>query len=301
MAKKQEAAVYAYDSELAALAPLMEPKAATKEEVLATFMSHALLVEEAAKGYAQKGEAEVLAEATKPEGQSLNVTKGEESQSRTYSLVYYNPETHKAEVVESKVDIRMPDYTQRMIEESVGIGSVVPLYTFIATPMMRREVVPWRLEEILKEREYGTPPGFGAAPVVKIAKQEKTKPGRKSEIVTLTPDKKEESVAREAVVEALVRKEDGEKKMDSEIVVFEYVVAAIRKGAGPEDELSRLPPLSSARYLALLRKKRIERETLLTLLSRDLRFLRSVRKKLGTLTVDELLGMVRALRKGKEK
>jgi hypothetical protein len=301
MAKKAEAAVYAVNSELVDLAPMIESRTATKEEILSTFMSQALLVEGAAKEPEKKGEAEVLAEASKPEGQTMSVTKGEESMTRTYSLTYFNPMTNKAEVVEAKVDIRIADYTQRTVEESVGIGSVIPLYAFIATPMIRTEVVQWRLEEILKEREYGTPPDFGAASAVKVVKPEQVKAGKISEVVPLTQGQRQDAIARESVIEALVRKEDGEKKLDSEIVVFENVVAAIRKGAGTEDELGKLPPLSKARYLALLRKKRIQREALISLLARDLRFLRSVRKKLGTLTIEELLGMVRALKKRKGK
>lgn len=301
MAKKAEAAVYAVNSELTELAPLIESRTATREEILSTFMSHALLVEEAAKGAVKKGEAEVLAEARKPEEQTMSLSKSEGSTSRTYSLTYYNPETNKAEVVEAKVDIRIQDYTTRMIEESVGMASVIPLYAFIATPIIRKEVVPWRLEEILKEREYDTPPPSGTAPAAKIVKPEKIKTDTKSQVVALVQEKKDETVARGAVIEALGRKEDGERKLDAEIVVFEETVAAVRKGSGTEDALSGLPPLSRARYLAVLKKKRLRKEELVALLTRDLRFLKSVRKKLGTLTINELLGMVSALGKRKEK
>ena len=295
MPKKKEAVIYAYDQVMKELRPIIESsmltRELTREEILAEFMSHSLLVEGKEP---QKGEAEVIAEAKKPPDEDkLTVSKGESSESRTYSLTYYNPETNKAEVIEGKVDVRIRDYTSRMIEESLGIGSVYPLYGFVATPLIRKEVVPWLLEEILNEREYGTPPPTGSAPMIKVGKA-----GKKSEIVAL---KKQEETAREAVVEAITRKEDSEKKLEAEIVVFEEVVAAIRKGSDPESAVQKLPPLSQARYLALLKKKKIQKETLLALLGRDTKMLKSIKKKLEMLTAEELLELIRIMKKIRKK
>jgi len=291
MPKKKEAVIYAYDQVLKELSPILESDMLTKEEILAEFMSHSLLVE---GKELQKGEAEVIAEAKRPPDENkLTVSKGESAESRTYSLTYYNPETNKAEVIEGKVDVRITDYATRMIEESLGIGSVYPLYAFVVTPLIRKEVVPWLLEEILNEREYGTPPATGSAPMIKVGKA-----GKKSEIVTM---KKQEEIARDAVVEAITRKEDSEKKLSAEIVVFEEVVAAIRKGSDPESTVQKLPPLSLARYLALLKKKKIQRATLLALLGRDTKMLRSIKKKLEMLTAEELLGLIKVMKKIRKK
>jgi len=291
MPKKKEAVIYAYDQVLKELSPILESNMLTKEEILAEFMSHSLLVE---GKELQKGEAEVIAEAKKPPDENkLTVSKGESSESRTYSLTYYNPETNKAEVIEGKVDVRIKDYATRMIEESLGIGSVYPLYAFVATPLIRKEVVPWLLEEILNEREYGTPPASGSGMPIKVGKAEK-----KSEIVALEQQK---SATRDAVVEAITRKEDSEKKLGEEIVIFEEVVAAIRKGSDPESAVQKLPPLSQARYLAALKKRKIKRATLLALLGRDTRMLKSIKKKLEMLTADELLGLIKIMKKIRKK
>jgi hypothetical protein len=291
MGKRKEAVIYAYDNELLQIRPLFEGQTVNKEEALAAFMSHPLMLE-GPKDEPSKGQAEVIAEAKKTDENKTTGTKDEEGSSRTYSLTYFNPETEKAEVIEAKVDIKMTDYATRMIEESVGIGSVYPLYAFIATPMIRTEVLPWRLKEILDEREYATPPPSGGASAVRVPGQAK-----QSEVVALT---KLEVAARDAVVEALVRKENSEARLNSEIAVFENVVAAIRKGADPGSALGSLPPLSRARYLAALRRKRLEKKEVLGLLMRDLRLLKSIRKKLETLTVDGLLGLVKAMKRIKK-
>ncbi len=291
MGKRKEAVIYAYDNELLQIRPMFEGQTVNKEEALAAFMSHPLMLEGPKE--TSKGEAEVLAEAKRTDENKTSNLKGDEGSSRTYSLTYFNPETEKAEVIDAKVDIKISDYSTRMIEESVGVGSVYPLYAFIATPMIRTEVVPWRLKEILDEREYATPPPSSGASAVRVPDT-----GKQEEIVALT---KQEAAARDAVVESLVRKENSEKRLDSEIVVFENVVAAIRAGADPGSAVDKLPPLSRARYLAVLRKKRLEKKAVISLLTRDLRLLKSIRKKLETLTVDGLLGLVKAMKRIKKQ
>ncbi len=292
MGKRKEAVIYAYDNELLQIRPMFEGQTVSKEDALAAFMSHPLMLE-GLKDEPSKSQAEVLAEAKRPDESKSTTVKGEESSSRTYFLTYFNPETEKAEVIEGRVDVKITDYATRMIEESVGVGSVYPLYAFIATPMIKTEVVPWLLKEILDEREYTTPPPSGGASAVKVPDQ-----GKASEVVTLT---KLEVAARDAVVEALVRKENSEKRLNAEIVVFEEAVAAIRKGADPGSALGKLPPLSRARYLAVLRKKNLEKKAVVSLLLRDVRLLKSIRKKLETLTVDGLLGLVKAIKRIRKK
>ncbi len=292
--KKKEAVIYAYDNELLQIRPLIEGGTVTKEEAFAAFMNHPVMAEGLKTEEDRKPVSEVMAEAKKgDEGMSSSTSsRDEKGESRTYSLTYFNPETEKAEVVETKVDIKITDYTTRMIEESVGIGSVYPLYAFIASPMIRTEVKPWLLKEILDEREYATPPPTGSAPAVKVADQ-----GKQSEIVAVV---KQNAAAREAVVESVVRKERSEDRLDQEIAVFEEVVAALRRGEDTEAALSKLPPLSRARFLAAAKMRTMDRKKIIGLLVRDVRLLKGMRKKLETMTADGLLGLVRAMKKIKK-
>ena len=290
MQKKKTAMVYAYDSALDELRPMLESREVDHEDILSFFASHPLLVEKSEHG--MKDEAEVLAEAKRPETEEIKTEKEGKVGSRTYSLTYYNPETHKAEIIEEKTDIRMNDPSTRVIEESVGMNSSFPVYAFIATPLIRREVVPWMLEQILNEREYGTPPEFGGAAVVKEAKAEK-----KSEVAAL----KQEEAAREALLEALERKEDAEKKLSGEIVVFEEVVQAVRAGEDPKRQFKKLPPLSRARYVVATRKKKLPREAIINLLMQDLSFLKTLQKKLEMLSDEDLLAIVKAVARMRKK
>lgn len=291
MAKKKIGVIYAYDFAIREMRPMLELEITSNEDVLSRFVTQSLLVEEAKKSL--KEEAEVLAQARKPESMIRQKTKEGRTEAKTYALTYYNPVSHKAEVIEEKIDIKITDYTTRMIEESVGINSAYPMYTHIASPLIRREVVPWMLEEILNEREYDIPPEFGAAPSIKI-----TKDMKKSEIVAL---KKQAEVAKEAVVETLVRKEESEKKLMQEIIVFEEVVNAVKQGKDPKSAFAKLPPLSRARYRMLLKKKKLTKKVILELLMQDMSFLKSVKKKLETLTIEGLLGLIKALKKMKKK
>jgi hypothetical protein len=283
--KKKMAVVYAYDFAIREMRPMIEMEIASSQDILSQFVSQSLLVEEAKRSV--KEEAEVLAQALKKTGESLKTGK-EKGVAKTYSLTYYNPVTHKAEVIEKKIDIRVTDFVTRMIEESVGINSSAPLYTFVASPLIRTEVVPWKLKQILDEREYGTPPEFGGAAKAKVSDE------KKSEIVAI---KKEDEAAREAVVEAIVRKEESEKKLSAEIVIFEETIKAIREGKGIKRPLSKLPPLSKARYKVALEKKNLSKEEIIDLLLQDVKFLKNLKKKLATLTIDGLLNLVKAMKK----
>jgi hypothetical protein len=264
---------------------LVESRKSSKEELMSRFLPESLLIE--GKEIA-KGEAEVIAEAIKPNADKLGNAKADKG-SRTYSLTYYNPETHKAEVIEGQTDIRMRDPTLAAAEESVGLGSAYPIYSFIASPLIRIEVVQWRLEEILNEREYGTPPESGSASMIKVSKIEQ----KSADIVAL----KAEVIAREALIIALERKEDSEKKIEYEIRIFEETIDSVKKGEPIAQAIRNLPPLSRARYLVLLKKKKLQEKIVLGMLSRELNLLKAIKKKLEALTPKELLAIVSALKK----
>lgn len=273
--------VYTYSFRFQDLLPLIEFQEIAAEECsLGVFMSQPLMGESLIK--AGKGEAGVMAEAAGEA--SAKKTRG------TYVLTYYNPETQKAELLEAKRDVRITDFVTRMIEESVGIRSVYPLYSFIGTPIVKQEVVLWRLEQILAEREYGTPPPSGSsAPVMPV----RVRAQKKSEIAAI---RKHEEEIMEAVAEAIIRKEKSELKIGEEVMILDGAVESLRKGGPIENALRKLPPLSRARYLVALRKGKLSRQTIIAMLAQDSSFLKKVKKKLETFTLEDLLNMVRMLR-----
>ena len=77
--------------------------------------------------------------------------------------------------------------------------------------------------------------------------------------------------------------------------MLEEVVEALRKGEDAEKALERLPPLSRARYLAVLRKKRLGIQAVMQLLIRDATFLKTARDKLKALGFSDLVGIVKLL------
>ena len=287
MAKKKITAVYAYDFALKEMRPMFDIEV-DSDTIASVFMRHALFEEKAKKKVLN--EPELYA---RRDTKTLKKDKSGTSEERAYTLTYVNPVSHKTEVMEEKADIRIDDISTRIIEESVGINSGYPLYAYIASPIIRKEVVPWVLEEILNEREYGTPPESGSGTAIRVPDEAK-----KSEIVAV---RKQEECAREAVVEAIRRKEDAEMKLGHEIARFEKVVQAVKDDGKPGQHLKKLSPLSRARYMVLLKKKLADRKVLLKLLMQDASFLRGIRKKLGSLTVEGLLDIVHSVKKIMEK
>ncbi len=274
--------VYSYDFRFGDLLPLMEFQgAAEQESSQGVFMSQPILKESLMKG--EKEEAGVMAEAA-----GEIATKAEAK--KAYVLTYYNPETQKVELLEARSDVRIKDFVTRMIEEAVGIRSAYPLYRYIGSPIMKQEIVLWKLEQILAEREYGTPPpSESGAPVMSVKMMER----KKSEIVAI---KKHEDEIREAIAEAIIRKEKSEVKIDEEILLLEETVEALRRGEAVEKALKLLPPLTRARYIVALRKRGLSREMIIGLLVRDSSFLKRIKKKLEAFTFEDLLNMVRMLR-----
>lgn len=272
------------------LVPMMEfDNVVRNDSVLRYFSQHSLLEEQLLRMQRSQEQASVLAQAA---GESASKTRTAETASestRTYVITYYNPEMHKAEVLEAKSSIHIQDDVKRTVEESLGMKSLYPLYTFIAAPIIRQEVVPWKLEQILAGREYATPPPFaggaGAVPVRVVAQSQ-------AEIVAA---KKEAEIVKESAAEAIATKEKVALATDEEIIMLEEAVEALRKGDNAEKVLDRLPPLSRARYAAVLRRKRFGTQALIQLLVQDATFLKTVKEKLKALGFSDLVTMVRML------
>jgi len=345
----------------------------------------------------------------------------EDVQSSHYVITFFNPETGKAEILGVSSEIRVKDYAKKVVEESLGQQSTLPLYTFIATPIIRKEVNPYILEDIIKNMEYDTPPPFGGSvkisteksaailrekaasikqsetvavsrleqrqsesrqkhkraddkradeiqePIIVAASEEAkdnleksekiraeqsgTKqsfepvsikfesvpiksghpvksPAHSSEIIVTTqnpepvaapkqsqpiistPQKKGKFAAhnpkseivlepsvKHAIEESIVRKERAEKDISQEIVSIERVVVSIRDKHIPlEKAILALPPITRARFSAVVRKKHLPASTIISLLEKDISFLKSVKKKLATLSFEGLLALVRAIK-----
>lgn len=256
---------------------------ARQDSVLNTYLQQAILSESIMRQRRDSSEAGVLARAT---SETKNRKKGERETTTSYTISYYNPELGTTEVLDEKTRIKTDDIATRMIEESVGIRSALPVYKFIVQPLMRKEVVPWKLEQILSEREYGTPrpPPTGAAVIpVRIIKAK-------------AAEKKHGKSIQALISEAVLRKEKSESKLTEEILLLEEAVKAIRGGESIDKVIKRLPPLSRARYILALKKKMLGKDALLKLLLYDISFLKMLKKKLELFTLDDLIGMYKMLR-----
>lgn len=275
--------IYQHTFEGLEVRPLIDmQEVAEQENIFEMWASHLLL--EGKNEIMEKTEPQIIAEA-----QRGGATGGG---AETYTLLYYNPELNRAEVLESNKSIKQPDVAQQMIEESMGLRSTYTLYKFIATPIMRTEIVPWKLEQILNEREYGTPPPTGGAGSVKISPQEV-----KSQIVAVNPGKK----MKEAVVAVMRRKEKTEEELEEQIVALEFVVASIKEGKDVKSSLKKLPPLTRARFMAAIKKLKLDKKIVIKLLMKDLKFLKGIKGKLKKMSIKDLVSLIKTLGKLKKK
>ncbi len=283
---------FLYQFSFSEMLPMLEMQrlALIDQMALNAFQNRMLMEESLLRMQKRKRQASVLAEAEKKDAAKEVHAKGKAETTRTYTITYYNPETQKTEVIKEKTDIKVNDYAQAMIEESIGVASTYPIYRYVGAPIMREEIVPWKLKQILSEREYGTPPPFGGgAAVSSVVAVER---GRKEAEIA----KKMEEDIKAALKEAIVRKEKSEVEIVEEMILLEEAVEAIREGEDIDKALERLPPLSRARYIAALRRKRLGKKAIVDMLLRDISFLKRLKKKLETFTLEDLLNMVKILR-----
>jgi len=280
------------------MAPLREfEKLVLNDSVIRYFYQHSLLEEQILRWQAGQAQASVLAMAagefasrTRTAEERHAGMEAEAGTTKTYVITYYNPETHKAEVLETKSHIVIKDDAKRIVEEALGMQSFYPIYAFIGSPLVKQEVLPWKLEQILSEREYATPPpASGGASVVPVRLITQTQ-------VEIVAARRQAEIVKVSIAEAMRRKEKAELLTDEEIVLLGEAVEALRKGGDAEKALDRLPPLSRVRYLAVLRMKRIGTQALLQMIIRDTTFLKTVKKKLQVLGFEDLVGIVRLLR-----
>lgn len=250
-----------------------------KDSVLSYFIVHSLLVEKYT--VIEKELPLIIAEPIK---KKLTKAGEKEEIEDLYSISYYNPVSGEKDTIKREEKIEIEDPAERVIEESLASSSMYPLYDFVAQPLVVKQVDPVKLQQILDSREYGTPPKFGGPAIVK------------------QDIKKSEIVAYEKAAElAILRKEEEEKKTLQEIITFDAVIRSIQKGENVEEALSKLPPLSRARYLLLLKKKKLSKEILLKMLFKELHFLNGIKKKLMLFSIDDLGAILSLVKLSKKK
>ncbi len=287
---------YSYDFKTEDMKPLLETQVLLKkDDVLSNFgekeMSEPIQVKTKDEAASMTEIQDDVSEITGSVSSAAHSeTEKEQGEDKKYALTYYNPASGKSEVLAITTSIKIKDYIKKAVEESVGMQSTYPIYSFITTPILRTEINPYVLQDIKDNREYDVPPKFGGGVKVKLVP-------KKSEIVVA--DQKE--AIRDAVVDSVKRKEVAEKKVEEEIIVFEHAVSQIRARQPPDKVVEALPALSRARFQLLLRKKKISESSLVSLLEKDISFLKNIRGKLKSLSTKDLLDIARSIKLLKEK
>ena len=221
----------------------------------------------------------------KPEGQE--VVKAD-METRTYSLVYYNPESKRAELVEESVSISYEDETEQAMEEALGQRSAYSAFSLIATPLIREQVDEQMLKEIMDRIRIEAPSPFGGGAAVKV------------EYTSLSPKLLEEYGEKIIALEvAEKRKANVEERIAAQIVVVDAVVKALEQPhANIHKVVEALPPLSRERIVALYSmKKRVQKKTVLELLLKDKQFLSALRVRISAMRVGDILEVVRKIKK----
>lgn len=220
----------------------------------------------------------------KPDRQEVSKMEKETS---TYSLVYFNPETKNAEIVEGSVSLAYEDETEQVIEEALGQRSALGMYSLIATPLIREQVDERMMQEIMDRIKIESPSPFGGGAPVRVTYE------------SLSPKIMEEYGEKIIALEiAEKRKMSMEERLAAQI----HIVGEVLKNfdlpkKDTREAIMALPPLSRARTIAIFRKKRISRKVVRDLLLKDLQFLKAVKQKVGAMRVQDILRVVLKIKK----
>ena len=261
---------------------------------------------------AMAGDAEKVVQEHHDEKHSVasgNVTETDTLSTTSFNLVYYNPETNEMQVVKEHVSINVNDYSQKQkvgapitaaqtamaMDQSVGQKSTFPMYMNVATPLMTQVVDPYKLEDALKKIEIESPKPFGGSAGIVVAPEIFDKVEQKIE---------NEGIHAEVVaVDTLRQVEElrGETlhQLDLQIAAFEHVIEELEVTDIPmEDLVTELHPLSSKRYLVLLKEqKQIAETVVVDMLIADLEFLVVVKAKLKKMGLRDLMDTLNKLGK----
>jgi hypothetical protein len=285
--------IYSYDFKSQEIRPMVETEILlARDDVLASFREKSLdepLRKETPVQSEDVSLAEVqddVAAMTETSYSSTQTpTETEQGESRHYAITYFNPATGKSEVLSLVSSIRIKDYAKSVVDESVGLRSTYPIYSFIASPLVQTVIDPYKLQEIKDNMEYGTPPKFGGAMAVRC----ETKP-----VVKIVPLSRKE-VQKNMFGEAMMRKQLTRNRVEEEIILLEKAVQDLKAHMGAEEAIKRLPALSRARFQAALRKKHLSPIVVLGLMEKDVSFLKNVKKKLDAMSRNDLLDLARAM------
>ena len=254
-------------------------------------------MDQAMREEAEEGAREERTEAVS-EGPEVKGGEHKETAATHFTLLYYNPELKKTEVIQEDVSLKYSDYSgpeQQAVEESVSQKSTYPVYSLVTSPLMRTKVNPYILEAVLSRIEVVSPSPFGGGAPVPLASQE-----AKAAMQEIADDgSAAEIVAVEAIRELADRKAAVEKELDREIIALEEAVQALQETDKPEKKImEKLPPLSRARFQALMRsRKKVERTLLADLLLLDAEFLVTFRKNLAKTGLRKLADILKKFRK----
>ena len=229
-------------------------------------------------------------------------TKFESGETTEFSLMYYNPELRKVEVVEEKISMRSDTYSspeQQTVEEAVAQKSMFGPYSMIASPIMLEKINPYILESVLSKIEVGSPGPFGGSAAVHIPNQAFAQLEHKMQ----KEGAEEEIVALGALKEIQGNKDLFIKAVGKEILVLEEAIKALQETEKKEEKiLERLPALSRIRYLALLKKKAsLERTLVADLLISDVEFLEAMRKRLKKMSMRDFVEIAKKFKMMFEK
>jgi len=287
------------------MSPLLEQRMLLEQMMAPLLLMQIRLQQE--RGYQQMSQAIAEESERDMRGEKLSrretqtpdrKTKLESGETTEFSLLYYNPELRKVEVVEEKISIRSDVYSgsgQQAVEEAVAQKSMFSPYSMIASPIMLEKTDPYVLESVLSRIELGGPGPFGSPAAVhatgqQFAQLERSlqKEGREEEIAALS-----------AIREVQGNRDILVREVGKEIIALEDAIRLLQETEKKEERiLEKLPALSRIRYMALLRKKKgVERTLLADLLISDVEFLEAMRKRLMKMSLREFLELAKKFRK----
>ncbi|MEW6528913.1 MAG: hypothetical protein AB1391_03420 [Candidatus Micrarchaeota archaeon] len=209
------------------------------------------------------------------------------NETNTYALVYYNPESKKAELVEETVSLNYEDTAQQILEEGLGQRSTYGLYSFIVAQIIKEQIDEPLLREIMARIKIEQPDPFGGGTAIQVnyaVFDKKTLEKYSSKIIALN--------------DAQYKKAELEEKIAAHIELIDKIVENMQHTNSDMLELiMKLPPLSRERMLALFRKKKISKKQIVELLLKDNTFLKAVKEKTKLMDIIDILQVVQNLKK----
>lgn len=275
--------------QMAPLAELQIPMQAVFPTVLALNEDRIMERNLEAAGKSKQAWEDVKAPVRKSEKEQSRTNKPEKQEiaksdreTNTYSLIYFNPESKKAEVVEETVTINYEDEAQQVIEEALGQRSAYGIYSHIASQLIIEQIDERRLQEILDKIKIESPSPFGGGAGVKVSFE------------GVSPKLLQEYGDRIVALEiAEKRKLNLEEKLAAQVQLIDELIKNLDEPHPDSRQLAgKLPPLSRERTLALFRKKRISKKEVRDLLLKDLQFLKAAKEKVGAMRVQDILKVV---------